>query len=215
MIAFVEQESTILIGGSDNDTLLGGPGNDILLDFGGDNFLFGDLGDDILTGAEGNDILDGGQGNDILSGRSGNNFLFGGIGDDTLTGGGIAYVNVGSSTPMLIVTADTSGIDTLTGAEGADRFVLGGNPDYQLGSGAPPVIYYDEAGSNDYAIITDFDSTQDTIELGGFKNDYYLSSSPSSLLTGTAIYRQDELIAIVQGSLDLSLNASYFQGSVG
>lgn len=217
MIAFdLEQESYILVGGTGNDTLLGRQGNDIISDLGGDNFLFGDQGDDILTAAEGNDTLDGGEGNDLLIGLGGNNFLLGSMGNDTLTGGGIAYINdTGSSTPILVVTADTRGLDTITGGEGADRFVLGGNPDPQLANGAPPIIFYDEAGNSDYALITDFDSSQDVIELGGFKIDYRLDLSPSGLPTGTAIYLQDELVAIVQGSSDLSLGASYFLGSLG
>jgi Ca2+-binding RTX toxin-like protein len=204
------QESSILVGGTDNDTLLGSSGNDIVTDLGGDNFLFGDAGDDILTGAGGNDTIRGGPGNDIVVGLGGNNSLFGSMGDDTLTGGGIAFVN-----NALLVTADTTGIDTLTGEEGADRFVLGGDPGPEPGSTAPPVIHYDSAGNSDYAVITDFDSSQDVIQLGGSKNDYRLGSSLSGLPTGTAIYLQDELIAIVQGSSDLSLSASYFQGSVG
>jgi hypothetical protein len=51
-------------------------------------------------------------------------------------------------------------IDTLTGGGGSDTFVLGdSNGSFYLGN-----------GKNDYAAITDFDFTKDTIQLGGNKD---------------------------------------------
>jgi Ca2+-binding RTX toxin-like protein len=155
-----ELDGNILLGDSNNDTLHGGPENDILSVFGGNNSIFGGKGDDILTGAGGNDTIYGEEGNDILIGLGGNNFLSGGSGNDTLTGGSIVL-----SSNDLVVTADTSGTDTMTGGEGADRFVLGGKSSSQPGSTAPPIVHYDTAGNNDYALITDFDSSQDIIPL--------------------------------------------------
>jgi Ca2+-binding RTX toxin-like protein len=205
-----EQGSNILLGGSGNDTLRGGSGNDIISAQGSDNVIYGGKGDDLLTGAEGNDTIYGEEGNDILIGRGGNNSLSGDAGNDTLTGGGITFVN-----REIFVTADTSGTDTMTGGEGADTFVLGGKSNSQPGSNAPPVIHYDTAGDNDYALITDFDTSQDIILLGGSKDNYRLGAPPSGLPTGTALYLGNELIAILQGSSDLTLSGSYFQGSIG
>jgi serralysin len=206
-----ELDGNILLGDSNNDTLHGGSQNDIISVFGGNNSIFGGKGDDILTGAGGNDTIYGEEGNDILIGLGGNNFLSGGSGNDTLTGGSIVL----SSNNDLVVTADTSGTDTMTGGEGADRFVLGGKSSSQPGSNAPSIVHYDTAGNNDYALITDFDSSQDIILLGGSKDSYRLGSPPSGLPTGTALYLRDELIAILQGSAGLTLSGNYFQGSIG
>lgn len=190
--------------------LLSGIGDDILI---GNGTIAGGAGDDILLGGSGNETLDGGAGNDTLLGLGGNNLISGGAGDDVVTGGGIAFISNGSSPPTLVVSADTNGIDTLTGGQGSDRFVVGGRANSNSGNADPPVILYDELGNNDYALITDFDALQDVIELGGSKNDYRLDVSPAGLPTGTALYRGNELIAIIQGSGGLSLSATYFQGS--
>lgn len=69
---------------------------------------------------------------------------------------------------------------------------------------------------SDYALITNFNSTQDSIQLAGTINDYVLGSSGDGLPSGIGIYLtipdggQNELIAIVQGDKNLSLDASYF-----
>ncbi|NEQ11422.1 MULTISPECIES: calcium-binding protein [unclassified Moorena] len=182
--------------------------NDILTSTSGNNSFSGGEGDDILVGGTGNDTLDGGEGNDIIAGLSGDDSISGGLGDDTLTGGGISLSQDGNSTTIKVI--DTSGIDTLSGGEGADRLVLGGKSQFFPES---TVIQYDEAGNDDYALITDFDTGEDVIQLGGSKSDYRLDSSPIGLPSGTGIFLGNELIAIVQGSLELDLSASYFEGS--
>jgi len=78
----------------------------------------------------------------------------------------------------------------------------------------------ENAGLGDYALIKDFTSTLDKIQLEGAANLYVLGSSPIIGISGTAIYKvtnsngafnfTDELIAIVQGSGGLSLGSSYF-----
>lgn len=83
--------------------------------------------------------------------------------------------------------------------------------------------YYDDfndttAGKTNYALITDFNSSQDVIQLGDISANYTLGSSPKDLPTGVGIYinkpntEPDELIAIVQGvsPSSLSLTAGYF-----
>lgn len=186
----------------------GGKGNAILTSTSGNNVFSGGEDDDILLGGIGNDTLDGGEGNDIIAGLSGDDSISGGLGDDTLTGGGIFLSKEGSSTTIFV--SDTSGIDTLSGGEGADRLLLGGKSQFV---GETTVIQYDEAGNDDYALITDFDTSEDVIQLGGSKSDYRLDSSPIGLPSGAGIFLGNELTAIVQGSLDLDLSASYFEGS--
>ncbi|MGK7938019.1 MAG: calcium-binding protein [Xenococcaceae cyanobacterium] len=196
----------IMANASSSNLLLDGQGvNNIILFPGQDNPFFSGAGDDILVGSQNNNTLNGGEGNDIVAGLGGNDYLLGGGGNDTVTGGGISFMN-----DSLFITVDSSGIDTLTGGSGADLFVIGGQ---SLNEAETAIIHYDEAGNNDYALITDFNKLEDTINLGGAKSNYHLGSSPNNLPTGTALYLGSELIAIIQGSSQLSLDDSYFQGS--
>lgn len=187
---------------SSNISVDGGGEDDVIFSPEGDNSLATGAGNDIMGGSEGNDTLSGQEGNDIIAGLGGSDDLRGGKGNDTLTGGGISFTE-----GRLYVTVDTTGIDTLTGGEGNDLFVLGGESSSTSGE---IIIHYDEAGNNDYALITDFDKTQDEIKLGGSIDDYRLGSSPTDLPAGTALYQEDELIAIIQGSSDLNLSGDYF-----
>uniref|UniRef100_A0A8J7AES7 Calcium-binding protein n=1 Tax=Desmonostoc muscorum LEGE 12446 TaxID=1828758 RepID=A0A8J7AES7_DESMC len=154
-----------------------------------------------ITGNSGNNTLNGVGGNDILIGGAGNDTLLGGDGNDTLNG-------VGSEN-------GTGFKDTLTGGNGNDLYIFGN-------SGA--VFYNDgnnaNAGLNDYALIVDFNTSQDKIQLQGLASSYLLGTSPISGISGTAIYLDtntnsvlnstDELIAIVEGVTGLNLTAGYF-----
>ncbi|AUB44768.1 Ca2+-binding protein, RTX toxin-related (plasmid) [Nostoc flagelliforme CCNUN1] len=67
-------------------------------------------------------------------------------------------------------------------------------------------------GLGDYALIADFNATEDTLQLSGSKS-YSLGAVPTGLATGTALFLNEtspELIAIIQGSSNLTLSASYF-----
>ena len=69
-------------------------------------------------------------------------------------------------------------------------------------------VYYDNqteedfSGVDDYALILDFDSTQDIIQLSA-SGDYLFNESPEGFPEGTAIFLRtsgaNELIAILQG----------------
>jgi Ca2+-binding RTX toxin-like protein len=102
-----------------------------------------------------NDVV-GTNNNDTIVGNAGDNKLTGGKGNDTLTGGNGKDILNGTNN-----TARGVGeVDTLTGGGGADTFVLGDkNGSFYLGN-----------GKNDYALINDFDFTQDRIRLGGNKD---------------------------------------------
>lgn len=116
-------------------------------------------------------------------------------------------------------------IDTLTGKEGNDTFSLWGNT---IRAGSLPHYLFN--GDNDYALITDFNSNEDTIELLGEAGggvdlfpelqqvEYSLGASPLGLPQGTGIYvenlcTQPDLIAVLQGvsPTGVSLSDSYFQ----
>lgn len=177
-----------LAGGGANDNISGGLGNDKIT--GGD-------GNDALFGDSGNDILNGGRGNDSVFGGSGSDRLFGDEGDDVLTGADAA------------VGRGVGEIDRLTGGPGRDRFVLGTTQGSFYNDGN-----ISTSGLSDFAVITDFNALEDTIQLSGPKSRYSLGASPTGLPTGTAIFLNEsrpELIAIVQGgSTNLNLSANYF-----
>jgi serralysin len=179
-----------------------------ILDANTSNEFVGTSEGDVIVGGSQDDTISGVEGDDLIIGSGGNNLLVGGEDDDTLTGAGIDINN--SSENLLVISLERLGIDTLTGGTGEDTFILGGNPDSIADVDGSPVFLYDRAGNEDYALITDFDPNEDKIVLGGSKDDYVLGSSPSGLPEGTGIFRQEELIAIVQGSSNLSLNENYF-----
>lgn len=175
----------------------GGAGNDVISNV---ENVTGSIFNDTITGNNVANILNGDNGNDVLNGGGGKDSLNGGAGNDTLTG-------VGTENGV-------ASIDTLAGGTGNDRFVLGSS-----------TVFYNDGNSSssglgDYALITDFNSSQDRIQLKGTASQYLLGTSPISGVAGTAIYLDtnlnglfnstDELVAIVQGSSGISLTASYF-----
>lgn len=202
-----------------NDTLRGGLGDDKLFAGDGDDQLFGDEGNDQLNGDAGNDNLDGGTGDDFVFGGTGNDIVSGGAGDDLVVGGGgndslaggLGKDRLIGVEPFLPNLQFGKGeIDTLTGNENDDIFVLGDVLD------GTNIAYYNDGndttkGTGDYALITDFglvgnkqNRGVDKIQLSGSAEDYFLSTSPTGLPTGTAIFlnkdeSSPELIGILQG----------------
>jgi Ca2+-binding RTX toxin-like protein len=211
-------------GQSDNDWLDGGPGADALHGgWGNDIYIVDDPGDQALepTGGAfwqaGNDTVRSsvdftlgfyvenlqltgdaisGTGNEIsnsLTGNTRNNTLSGAAGNDTLNGGGGARE-----------------VDTLTGGDGADTFVLGllGSRFYDDGNASTP-------GHDGHAIITDFTPSQnDRLRLAGAAAQYLLGVSPFNE-GDYALYHDsngdsvldpasDELIAILQSAETLT-----------
>lgn len=135
----------------------------------------------------------GGAGNDTLTGNDANNDLNGGAGNDRLTGvdpkDGLA--GYGEN-------------DTLTGGSGYDTFVLGDSD----------TAYYNYGSGN--AIIKDFNSWEDTLQLHGNADNYSVDSSGGGWFFGsdnTILKYQGEQIATLEGVssffFDLSDNAEF------
>ena len=182
-------------GNTRNNTIIGNDGN---------NSLSGGIGNDYLVGGNGSDFLNGGLNNDFLSGGSGNDLLSGSNGNDILIG--------------VDDNSETSGFgerDTLTGGIGNDLFILADRN----------IVYYDDGndlrnGTNDYALITDFNVSNDVIQLQGRAEDFLLGSAPVFGVSGTGLFLDtnsngvlnttDELIAIVQTATPINLAAGYF-----
>ena len=203
--------SDYLVGGTTDDYLFGKDGDDSLFGGDGSDRLYGGNGNDGLFGQNGNDFLSGGDGNDRLVGYTGNDTLTGGSGDDLINGAGFAFSDF--TGPQSFGDGET---DILTGGTGKDTFQLWG------GSSRSGVnVYYDSSDTSDYALITDFNSNEDSISLtrtaSGIGNvSYSLGATPSGVPSGTGLYIDkggtSELIAVLQdvSPSALSLDGSYF-----
>ena len=77
-----------------------------------------------------------------------------------------------------IAEANSAQVDVLTGSGGRDVFVLG-NEDQS---------FYASQGMNDYAHITDFDPTQDQLQLNG-DSSYFTAQVEHPDVTGTGVFR--------------------------
>ena len=176
-----------------NTSLLGTRGIDDISGTFGDDILYGRRGDDDISGLAGNDTLYGERGDDNLYGGLGNDKLYGGEGDDYLYG-------IDFNSTLSATNSGAGEIDVLNGGSGNDTFFLGFSDK----------AFYTASGAGDYALIEDFNSTDDTIVLNGSAGSYRVLQTTGSLPSGLGIYRSTELIAIVQGSTSLNLSAGYF-----
>lgn len=123
-------------------TRIGG-GRDVIEGQSGDDRMRGFGGADTLRGEDGNDWLQGGSGGDTLLGGQGRDALLGGDGNDRLLGGQGRDRLIGGGGDDTLIGG--SGRDLLTGGSGQDTFVFASGPRVD--------------------VITDFDVTQDLIDL--------------------------------------------------
>ncbi|MBD2302223.1 Calx-beta domain-containing protein [Nostoc sp. FACHB-190] len=163
------------------------------------DFQGGAGNDNINVSASSYAELRGGGGDDTLVGGTGNDVLYGEAGNDTIIG-----VNANSPNPGI------GQRDNLSGGTGSDLFILGDVAN----------IYYDDRntstnGSNDYAIITDFNPLEDKIQLKGSASDYRLETA-IRVGTSTNIFvdkpgdEPDELIAVLENVSGLTSSSPAF-----
>ncbi len=213
----------ILISGNGYDQLDGGTGYDIAQIVGDGDIVFeknwGNVGNVTYTTKNGsyNAVLNnveqiqliGGDNDDFilaieapvplkLEGRGGNDYLIGGAFGNTLEGGAGNDVLRGNNGDDILQGSDNSNLvekDTLLGGLGADTFVLGTSKggSFYLGDG--------------FATILDFKWWEgDKIQVVGSISDYRLDATQNfsgNLALDTAIYRGNDLIAVVQGTTDV------------
>lgn len=194
-----EDGTDILNSGAGNDSLRGGSGNDRFFAGDGNDQLFGDSGNDQLNADAGNDIVDGGVGNDTVFGSLGNDIVRGGTGADELVGGaGNDFLNGGNGNDRLIgvdpfipeLGFGFGENDTLTGAAGSDSFVLGAGTE----------VFYVGGGNSDFALINDFEISQDAIELPANPDEPFITVSE----TGDAGQLLPDAQVIPSGSATLT-----------
>ncbi|MGB5711574.1 MAG: hypothetical protein WBM44_11785 [Waterburya sp.] len=127
--------------------------------------------------------------------------LDGDAGSDLLTGGGLSPFPDGTAHDTLDITGATilaAGLD-----EDFDQIVLGGKSLDET-----PIIHYDQAGNDDFALVNNFVSGQDKLVVGGDIGSYSFGASPIEPAdTRTALFFNDELIAIIDSAGPLA-NAS-------
>ena len=222
-------ESQLVFGGDGNDTITTGDNDDEIDGGAGNDDISSRAGDDIILAGEGNDtvnagadpgigesiendkdLIEGEGGDDLLFGEFDDDDIFGGSGNDTLDGGGVASTNFDPSDSSSEITniepVENAGVDYLTGDAGTDTFVFG----VEAG------VYYASEGFDDVGIVTDFNPTEDKIQLAGSAEDYvleltyegtsiFLDSDNNGVLSDT-----DDEIAVVEGVSDLDLGSSDF-----
>lgn len=105
-------------------------------------------------------VVDGGDGNDKLQGRGGDDTLSGGDGIDTVSGGDGDDVLAGGNQDDVIRGGD--GEDQITGGKGTDKMSGGAGSDTFVFNAANE----SKTGTN-RDVITDFDASEDMIDLSG------------------------------------------------
>lgn len=157
-------------------------------------FAQGYTGNDTILGGSANDNVYGGSGNDLLLGDTGNDFLVGDSGSDKLIGGSGNDILRGFSGGY------NQEIDTLSGGEGSDVFMLGDTSGvFYLGGRTK------SSQDASYALITDWNAT-DYIQAYSssryqlVKNKNWFGSSAND----TGIYVGNDLIGVIQDSTNIS-----------
>jgi Ca2+-binding RTX toxin-like protein len=202
-----------LDGSSGTDTLIGDAGNDyyiinssedVIIELDGkgtDSIEFSGLASYTLSNFLERLVLGAGaingtgnSANNTLTGNASNNSLFGGTGTNSITGNDSLFGGNGDDTLAGANKSVRNEIDTLTGGSGADVFILGNSS----------AIFYDDGyssqyGITDYALITDFDSTDRIILKSGTYYFTTVSGGAQDLYLDTNFYR-DEMIARFQGT---------------
>ncbi len=164
--------------------------------------VIGTSQDDYIETGNSNDTIVANAGDDIIRANFGNDSLNGGSGNDYLVG------TIARDDDLFV-----GDIDTLTGDTGADTFVLGGFFDHS---------FYINAGSSDYAFITDFNPAEgDKIQLRNcgvegesFDRGYTIQEFTAFGISYLYAERGQELIAVIGGvgalGLDIN-NTAYFE----
>ena len=142
---------------------------------------------------------------DELKGSKKSETMIGAYGDDTLDGGGGKDKIIGAAPEL---GGGRKEVDEMTGGQGKDLFVLG----------TEEGVLYDDGkkngnGRKDYAVITDFNPKQDSMQLHGESGDYFIDRLQREGISWQGIVydsnengvldRSDELIAKIPAGLGL------------
>ncbi|HHP7244523.1 MAG TPA: hypothetical protein ACFE0H_07545 [Elainellaceae cyanobacterium] len=178
-----------------------------------------ELSDPVAPPAPGNPDIDarivGTADDDVPDGNNANNQILGLEEDDIIDGKGGDDIIQGAGNPSNPNSVGNGETDRLTGGAGKDTFVLHTN------NGLTRLYDDGRAGRNgrtDMAVIEDFNRSQDTIEVAGSREEYFVSRfNRQGVAEGRAIFHdtdgdgrlrrnRDELIAITNGLDNLVLD---------
>ncbi|VEP11264.1 Type I secretion target GGXGXDXXX repeat protein domain protein (fragment) [Hyella patelloides LEGE 07179] len=194
-------------GNEGNDTIQGNSSNDLLFGGEGSDRIFGQWGNDSINGGSGRDRLFGQWGNDTLNAGVGNDYVTGGNGNDALSGADGNDTLIGIETNSSESNFGLAELDTLSGGAGEDTFVLGDSDR----------VYYSD-GESDFAMITDLNTSEDTIQLTGSADLYSLDfaddgavTTDAELIYNSGMETEGEVIGVLKDvSSELSLDDSVF-----
>ena len=197
-----------LLAGRGNDTLEGGAGNDFLSGGQGDDNINTGQGDDVVDGGAGNDQIGGMAGRDIVRAGAGDDFIawndptgdvvFGDRGNDTILGGNIAadeihggagddLIRAFATSPKSATASDRlfgdAGDDVVIGGNAADIIEGGRGDDILTGNDGADVFRFANQTGDD--TITDFDPSEDVVELVGFDASFDPLAALSATSQGT------------------------------
>jgi subtilisin family serine protease len=137
--------------------------------------------------------------------------IYGSVKNDNLTG--TAYADLLSGIPVSGTNLGKGTIDTLSGLQGNDLFILGDARGRFYDDGLSS-----RAGTSDYALITDFSPGADKIQLKG--GSYFIAMTTISGVNGTGIFfdsdgnrslgNRDEFIGLLKGVAVSSVSSSDF-----
>ncbi len=125
--------------------------------------------------------------------------------------------DIGSQTyDIRLTTKGNNEIDTLVGGAGEDQFVVGvgritSSTATAQGNIQPFYLNSKDVGTDDYALIQNFEKGKDTIIIGGTPNDYTLVSNGFGgnyliyTSSNSKIGKQNDLVAVVEGNPDLAM----------
>lgn len=152
--------------------------------------------------------FNGSNASDVVTGFGGKTQIYG-VGVTSVVG------DIGSVTYDIRTTSKgDSEIDTLVGGSGQDQFVVGVG---RITSSTVTANYQSfylnskDVGTDDYALIRNFEKGKDTIVLGGTQNQYTLvpNGFGGNYLIYTAsnanLGKQNDLVAVVEGNPNLAL----------
>lgn len=203
-----------MFGNDGDDTLYGGKGDDLVGGSAGDDEVNGDDGHDTLEGWLGNDTVNGGTGFDLVLGHEGDDLLNGDDGDDYLSGdAGADTLNGGNGNDRLIdydiPFDDGPNPSVMDGGAGNDVLLFDGGSTITGGEGEDELRLYDTLADGNVTVITDFDHSQDRLNL---TLDVNASDSGELTLIDQGpdapfdLYYGDALIAQISGPSDLSID---------
>jgi serralysin len=200
-----------LLAGLGNDTLEGGAGNDFLSGGQGDDNINTGQGDDVVLGGAGNDRIGGMAGRDIVRAGAGDDFIqwndptgdvvFGGRGNDTILGGDVAADEIHGGAGDDLIRAFTTSPESATASDrlfgdAGDDVVIGGNAadiieggrgnDILTGNDGADVFRF-RANQTGDDTITDFDPSEDVVELVGFDASFDPLAALSATSKGTEL----------------------------